>query len=414
LVSRRPRLLFLSPRYLLPADTGAKIRTTDILRGLKGGRFEVILVGPGPGPADLDDPLAIAELCDRFVSWPAPARGAVYQARRVTQLLSPLPIAVACERSVQGRRVITDALNQSPDVVLVDFPHTAVNLPSQIKRPSVVFTHNIEAEIYGRHAAVATSALWRWIWREQRRKMETFERTTLARFDDVIAVSERDGEFFKKHFGVAHVSIIPTGVDLRKLSYEPPRPNGDRPANVVFVGSMDWLPNIDGMEFFMDAVWPAICQANPRARMTVVGRTPPERLVQEARARGYDWRFTGFVDDVRPYVREADVAVIPLRIGGGTRMKAYESMALGAPVVSTTIGVEGLPVEPGTHYERADDPGDFARSVLRLLSDAPRREELARSARALVEANFSSQRVAAVFETICLETLDKAKMRNPA
>jgi glycosyltransferase involved in cell wall biosynthesis len=171
---------------------------------------------------------------------------------------------------------------------------------------------------------------------------------------------------------------------------------------------MDWLPNIDGIGFFMDEVWPRVLEARPNARMTVVGRTPPQRLVQAAQERGLDWNFTGFVDDVRPWLREADVSVIPLRVGGGTRMKAYEAMALGVPVVSTAIGVEGLPLDPGVHFERADDPTGFAQAIIALTSDFALRRRLSAAARAHVEANFSSRRVAAVFEQICADTVDRA------
>lgn len=404
--ARRPRLLFLSPRYLLPADTGAKIRTTDILRGLKGGRFEVVLAAPGPRATDDSDPDALATLCDRFVSWPPFALGLPYQARRALQLFEGLPVAVACERSRAARSTIERALAEQPDVVVVDFPHTAVNVPARVGRPTVLFTHNIEAEIYARQAAVASSLLWRTIWRDQRRKMERFERVTLNRFDAVIAVSERDARYFRSNFGVGNVATIPTGVDVANLPYRAPRAeSADAAGHVAFVGSMDWLPNIDGIGYFMDEVWPRIRAARPNARMTVVGRTPPARLVQAARERGFDWNFTGFVDDVRPYLYDADVAVIPLRVGGGTRMKAYEAMALGAPVVSTSIGVEGLPLEPGTHYERADDTATFAQAVLHLLSNAARRRQLSAAARAYVEANFSSRRVASAFEQICFDAM---------
>lgn len=402
----RPRLLFVSPRYLLPADTGAKIRTSDILRGLKGGRFEVILAAPAPGAGDLDDPRALAELCDHFASWPGMPRNLLWHARRVLQLLDPLPVSAACERSRRGRRVIAEALAAPPDVVVVDFPHTAVNVPARFEVPSVVFTHNVEAEIFKRHAAVARDFVWRRVWRDQHRKMVRFEGEVLRRFDVVIAVSERDGAFFRSEYGVPEVGTIPTGVDLRVLQYSAPRAlSAAMPANVVFVGSMDWMANIEGIEFFMDAVWPAIQAGRPNATMTVVGRNPPPRLVEAAKARRLPWAFTGFVDDVRPYLRDADVSVIPLRVGGGTRMKAYEAMACGVPVVSTAVGIEGLPLTAGIHFELADEPAAFAQAVLRLLDNDARRLQLSRTARGYVETNFSSRAVARVFEQICWDAM---------
>lgn len=402
----RPRLLFVSPRYLLPADTGAKIRSSDILRGLKGGRFEVILAAPAPGAGDLDDSRALAELCDRFISWPGMPRNLLWHARRVLQLLDSVPVSAACERSRHGRQVIAAEVATRPDVVVIDFPHTAVNVAERLPVPSVVFTHNVEAEIFKRHAAVAKDLIWRYVWRDQHRKMVCFERDVLRRYDAAIAVSERDGAFFTREYGIARVGTIPTGVDLKQLQFHSRRPlAADVPAEIVFVGSMDWMANIEGIEFFMDSVWAAIQAGRPNARMTVVGRSPPPRLLEAARVRDLPWTFTGFVDDVRPFMRAADVSVIPLRVGGGTRMKAYEAMACGVPVVSTAVGIEGLPLTPGVHFEQADEPAAFAQAVLKLLADDARRQQLARTARDYVEANFSSRTVARAFEQICWDVM---------
>ena len=168
---------------------------------------------------------------------------------------------------------------------------------------------------------------------------------------------------------------------------------------------MDWMANVDGVEFFMDAVWPAVSRARPRARCVIVDRSPPQALVQRARARRLNWEFTGFVDDVRPFVQNSHVYVIPLRVGGGTRIKVYEAMAMGCPVVSTRIGVEGLPVEPDRHFLEADSADSMAAAVLSLLDDRERRHWLSEQARRFVEENMSASRAAQAFEQICLRTL---------
>jgi glycosyltransferase involved in cell wall biosynthesis len=155
----------------------------------------------------------------------------------------------------------------------------------------------------------------------------------------------------------------------------------------------------------MDAVWPAVSRARPRARCVIVGRSPPPALVERARARGLNWEFTGFVDDVRPFVHNAHVYVIPLRVGGGTRIKVYEAMAMGCPVVSTRIGVEGLPVEPDRHFLEADSADTMAAAILSLLDDSERRKRLSQQARRLVEENMCARRAAQVFEQVCLQNL---------
>src|SRR3954470_16311878 len=143
----RPRLLFLSPRYLFPADSGGKIRTVSILRGLLGGAFEVHLVSPMPERSAPVDPAQIGQICDRFTGWTAPVRGTAFQWTRMRHLLSGLPVAVATDYSRAGRRTVDEELGRRPDLIVVDFPHAAVLAPGPFACPSVLFTHNVEAEI---------------------------------------------------------------------------------------------------------------------------------------------------------------------------------------------------------------------------------------------------------------------------
>lgn len=404
--SRRPRLLFVSPRYLYPADSGGKIRTVSILRGLRGGAFEVHLASPLPRAGAPLDSRELGEICDRFIGWPAAAHGALFQWTRLRHLASALPVSVATDYSRAGRRTVAAELRRKPDLVVVDFPHAAMLAPPPYPCPSVLFTHNVEAEIFQRHAEAAADPVRRAVWRRQAAKMVRYERELLARFTAVVAVAERDREHFRRAYGAQNVSVIPTGVDLEYFAYAPTPPlAADARATVVFTGAMDWMANIDGIEFFMDHVWPLVTQARADARFIVVGRNPPAALVERAAARKLNWTFTGFVDDVRPFVRSAHAYVIPLRVGGGTRIKVYEAMALGCPVVSTKIGVEGLPLEPGRQYMEADAPGDMAAALLALLDDNEARARLSRGARGFVEHTVMAASAARVFEGICQQAL---------
>ncbi|MFQ5774658.1 MAG: glycosyltransferase [Kiloniellaceae bacterium] len=414
----RPRLLFVGPWFLFPANTGGRIRTRDILRGLKGGRFEITLASPRPAHGPMPE-AELASVCDRFVGWPQNTRGRLFSYTRLRFLPSELPISVATERSPAARNVIDAELARRPDVVVVDFAHTAVLAPARLEVPSVLFTHNVEAEIFRRHAEVARNFPLRALWRSQCAKMARFERAALGRFDGIVAVSEQDRDFFVTDYGIDNVFVIPTGVDLAYFGVDADAPAA-QPAvgadTLVFTGSMDWMPNIDSIQYFMDDIWPHIAAARPEARFAVVGRNPPRRLIDAAKARGLRWEFTGLVEDVRPYVWRSQVYVIPLRVGGGTRLKVFEAMAMGCPMVSTGIGVEGLPLEPGQHYLLADEPKDFAAAVLRLLDDADLRQRLARQARAYVAERFSSRVAAERFEDICARVagLDAARPAGPA
>ena len=176
---------------------------------------------------------------------------------------------------------------------------------------------------------------------------------------------------------------------------------------------MDWAANIDGVEFFIAEVWPLIRARFPDAEFCVVGRNPQPALVDLAR-RTKGVVVTGSVEDVRPYVLKADVFVIPLRVGGGTRIKAFEAMAMGCPVVSTSIGIEGLELEAGAQYLLADDAAAFAEAVNRLLSDRQLGMSLAATARHHVESKFGHDVAARAFERACLRALSNAAGAEPA
>jgi glycosyltransferase involved in cell wall biosynthesis len=396
----------VSSRYLFPSDSGGKIRTVNVLRGMKDGAFDIILASPLPVGARTKEPAETRDICDRFVGWPGQARGALFPWTRLRHLVSTLPVAVATDISEGGRRAIARELEHGTDVVVVDFPHAAVLAPPPYPCSSVMFTHNVEAEIFRRHSEIARNPLKRAIWRNQAAKMERYERELLPLFTAVVSVADRDREYFQREYRIGNVSVIPTGVDLGYFAFKKSLELADSESGtVVFTGSMDWLANIDGVEFFMDAVWPAISRVRPRARCVIVGRSPPQALVDRARARTLNWEFTGFVDDVRPFVHNAHVYVIPLRVGGGTRIKVYEAMAMGCPVVSTRIGVEGLPVEHDRHYLEADSADAMAAAVLSLLDDRERSDQLSLQARKHVEENMSARRAAQVFEEICLQAV---------
>jgi len=398
--------LVVSPRFLFPLDQGGRIRTANTLRHMKGGAFDITLVSPAP-PDAWRFAQQTAESCDQFLSWPEtpmPWLG------RAMALAGRLPVAVATDASPAGRALVAAELAKRPAAVLVDFPHAAVLLPDRLAVPSLMFTHNVEAEIFARHAAAATGPM-RLVWRDQARKMRRFEAATLQRFDSVIAVSARDAAALRDSYGLGRVEPIETGVDVDYYEYHGPEaapPFGPAEGTVVFTGSMDSRSNVEGVEFLMREIWPLILRSRPQARAVIVGRNPPDALVAEARGRGLAWKFTGFVNDVRRFVARAHVYAIPLRVGSGTRLKVFEAMAMGCPIVSTALGVEGLAVTDGTDYLAADTADAFAAAVLALLDDAGRRSAIRSAARELVVERFSWTQVTRRFEAICAAVLTPA------
>ncbi|MDY0747247.1 glycosyltransferase family 4 protein [Paucibacter sp. R3-3] len=396
----RLKVAFISPVFLFPADAGGKIRTGNILRGLKeSGQFDITLLSPATGEQQREWQHELGRLCERFIDWmPSPPRP---RWRRAPDLLSSLPINVAADRTPAAVAAVEQVLAAERfDVAVFDFVHAAVLRPETLSGATVCFTHNVEAEIFERHAKTAASAPLRWLWSGQARKMRRFERAELARFTRVVAVSERDAQMFAKQDGLTTVRAIPTGVDLDFFSWQPPT---DGAPTVVFTGSMDWEANVDGIRFYIDEVWPRVRAKRPDAQLRVVGKNPPLGLVQRNEP---GVSFTGFVDDVRRHVRDAQAFVIPLRVGGGTRIKAFEAMAMGLPVVSTSIGIEGLDVVHGLHFLRADGADALAEATLQLLADAELRLSLSRAAREVVEARFGHRVASDVFGRILVEAVD--------
>lgn len=396
------KVAFISPVFLFPADAGGKIRTGNILRGLKeSGLFDITLLSPATAEQQREWQAELDRQCGRFIGWQPTAPQPRW--KRAPDLLSALPINVAADRTPAAVAAVEKALAAERfDVVVFDFVHAAVLRPADLDGATVCFTHNVEAEIFERHAKTAASAPLRWLWASQAAKMRRFEREALAKFTRVVAVSERDAKKFAAD-GLATARAIPTGVDLDFFSWHAP---ADGSPVVVFTGSMDWEANVDGIRCYIDEVWPRVRAHVPHAQLRVVGKNPPTSLVQR-NVPGVT--FTGFVDDVRDHARDAQAFVIPLRVGGGTRIKAFEAMAMGLPVVSTSIGIEGLDVDDGTHFLRADGAEALATATLKLIADGALRLKLSRAARELVEARFGHRVAADVFGRILIEAVEAAQ-----
>jgi hypothetical protein len=279
-------MLFISPRFLFPIDSGGKIRTTQILRGMKGGQFEIHLASPASRSLKDDFAADIDAVCDHFTPWSESAWRDFPRVQRMWHAFSSMPIPVAADRSKAGRKVILELFTQKPDLVVFDFPHATVLGWDKCKGKRAIFTHNVETEIFERHVE-ASKGVKSLIWRLQSRKMARFEKKVLADADGVVAVSSRDADAFSSRFEVGNTDIIRTGVDLNYYSYSPPANRH----HVVFTGAMDWLANIDAIRWFRERIWRHISAAVPESSMHIVGRAPPQELVNQSTEQGLPWHF---------------------------------------------------------------------------------------------------------------------------
>jgi sugar transferase (PEP-CTERM/EpsH1 system associated) len=394
-------ILWLKTELLHPVDKGGKIRTYNMLKELKR-EHRITYLTLDDGTAQQTERELAEEYCHELVSVPHHASekfSSRFYAELFINLASRLPYAIKKYRSAAMRQKIGEFVGADRfDIVVCDFLTPAANLPFDIACPTVLFQHNVEAMIWKRHYEVQTNLLKKIYLYGQWRKMRAFEREMCRRFDSIVAVSAEDREQMKKEYGVQRVFDVPTGVDTEFF-----RPSGNERVdqyNLIFTGSMDWLPNEDAIRYFTEAIMPRIKQQLPDATLTVVGRNPYPSLLELAR-KDSSVIVTGRVDDVRPYMERAAAYVVPLRIGGGTRLKIFEAMAMEKAIVSTTIGAEGLPVQDGKELLLADTAESFAASVVKVLKDKALANELGQRAAATVRANFGWGKVAQQFAHIC-------------
>jgi polysaccharide biosynthesis protein PslH len=389
------KILWVKAGGLVPPDTGGKIRSYNILRELARQHSVTFFSFYAAHENDLHP--ALKDTFDRVVSVPLNLPAAKSFAELFDygmRLFSALPYNVTKYCRIEVRRRLLDLLKQENyDVILCDFAIAAGVIPWDWPTPKVLFTHNVEAMIWRRHYEVATNPIWKAISWQEWKKMEAAERRYLSLADRVLTVSETDRDVFKLFVDPGKITVIPTGVDVE---YFQPMPAQEIPNSLVFTGSMDWLPNEDAIFYFVAEILPLIKEQCPDVSLEVVGRNPSRKL--QALADGQNSiRLTGWVEDIRPFITRGAVCIVPLRIGGGTRLKIFEAMAMSKAIVSTSVGAEGLPVSSGENLLLADTPRDFAHSVISLLRDPDRRKQIGTAARTLVTENYSWQKVAESF-----------------
>jgi glycosyltransferase involved in cell wall biosynthesis len=284
--------------------------------------------------------------------------------------------------------------NGSLDVAVCDFLSASLNLPENPSAPVVLFQHNVETMLWRRMATTESSPLRKLSYSIEAWKMSAYETRTLRRFQHVIAVSEQDRDAMLTLSSGCPITVVPTGVDTEQYQVAPSA--SGHPPVIVFTGSMDWEPNIDAMEFFCREVWPTILAAFPDARFQIVGRKPHPRV---QRLASPSVEVTGTVASVIDYLRAATIVIVPLRIGGGTRLKIFEAMAMAKAMVSTSIGAEGLAVTNGRDLLIADDAPAFAAGILQLLRDPELRRRYEQAAAALA-ARYDWSQIAQSFANV--------------
>lgn len=389
---RSKKVLFVTARPPYPRDTGAKIRTWNILSGYVD-RYDVdVLHFSDPSVEEKWQAAAKAiGVCSvRGVKNQAMSRP-VTMAHVARAMIKGLPLSSLKYMRNDFSQLLMNMAADGYDIVHVDTIHLAGELAA-LKRLSslpltIINAHNVECQIAGRMRDLESSLSGRMALSMHARNMERFEKRAFALADMVLAVSEEDRvriDAMARTTGKA--ILVENGVDQNYFT--PGMVQEIDPNSLVFVGSMDWLPNVDGVKWFVSEILPLIRLQRPQARLTIVGRSP-HADVAALHSPEHGVVVTGTVDDVRPYVRTASVVVVPLRFGGGTRLKILEAFAMKKSVVTTSLGAEGILCQNGLHVCIENESKAFAQACLNLMRDDGARHDLGENGHSLALARYS-------------------------
>ena len=307
-----------------------------------------------------------------------------FYARLAANLFSPLPYSVATHTSHQMKQTLQQ-LEQSG---AVDLWHCEWSPYTELFRgwrsgPLVIAAHNVESLIWKRYTETESNPVKRWYIRQQWKKFVAFERWAFDRATCTIAVSEPDARLARRDFGAQRIEVVDNGVDFRNYAGQGTREE----RTLLFLGSLDWRPNLDGIQQFIVHVWPRILEREPNMILRIVGRNPASWLVDLANEQP-GIQLCANVPEVVPYLSSATAMIVPLRVGGGSRLKIIEAAANGLPVISTRVGAEGLEFRPaGEHYQEVERIDDMVDPILDVVRNRKSSEEMARRAR-----EFASKR----------------------
>jgi polysaccharide biosynthesis protein PslH len=388
------KLLLLTPQLPWPPQQGTAIRNFNLIDQLARRHTIDLLTFLAPGEA-LDDRSPLHELCRRVAAVPQPLRPPLRRARDTA--LNSLPdMALRLESDAMRAQVQAWVRAEAYDIVQaegIEMARYGIQASADGRARFLYDAHNAEYLLQERNARTDLTLPARWhaagYSLVQARKLRAYEARVCRRAAAVLAVSGPDADALRALAPEASVTVISNGIDL---DYYAPSDGADASAPpaplLVFTGKMDYRPNIDAMLWFGSAVFPRILARREDVRLQIVGRNPHPRL--DVLRENPAVEITGAVDDVRPYMHGAGVYVIPLRVGGGTRFKALEAMAAARPIVSTSLGVEGIGVRHGNELLLADTPDAFTDAALTLLEPGNEalRHHLGENARRFAEAHY--------------------------
>jgi glycosyltransferase involved in cell wall biosynthesis len=373
------KILFITTKSPLPTNDGHSLRTFNLLKAVSQ-HHDVTLLSFVKFPLEYEFKSELKKYCSSVQQFSVPDN-----CSRTSTVIS------ACLNILDKEPYVARKYNQSPmreeirrllnnndfDLVHLDMLPLGVFL-DEVHIPVILNEHNVESALLKRRCESVSNPVAKWYFTEQQRRLEVFETQAVKNVTHAIACSEEDKVILKAMVPTQQISVVPNGVDTD--FYQSGNVHAEVPYQLAFVGGMNWFPNRDAVNWFDQSVMKELIQKNQKIHLNVVGKSV------EGMKNIHDQHITmlGFVEDTRPYIESASVIIVPIRVGGGTRLKVLEAMSMGKAMVSTSVGVEGIRVSHRKHVLIADTPEEFASSISELLHNADLRKKLGNAARELV------------------------------
>lgn len=380
------KILFITTKSPYPLYEGRALRTYNLIKQVSR-QHDVILLTFVQTEEELAGVDHMRSICAHVEAFPLHLGGRKREllADIILDLFSIKPLLANKYRSRAMRRRIQEILH-GQDIALVhlDMLHLGEYARLCREKPIVLVEHNVESLLLRRRVQQETNWLAKAYLYLQYLKLRRYEKRVCRTVDHVVTVSEQDARDLKEMAESDNFTSIPNGVDTSYFHNTAPSPE---PNTLVYVGGLGWFPNYDAIKHFAESILPEIVRELPDVKLTVIGKTPDRKKLQGL-ADNPHIRFAGLVEDIRPILARTAAYIVPLRVGGGTRLKILDALAMEQAIVSTSIGCEGLDVQHGENILIADEPKAFAAEVVRLLRDRKLAHRLGAAGRKLAHGKY--------------------------
>ncbi len=413
--SRRLRVLILDEELPYPANSGKRIRALNLVTRLAERHDITYLCHRNHDESEIRPAVDHFKSCGIrpvVVDRPIPKKsGPGFYARLAFNLLSRDPYSVQTHSSPELRQALSDQLAAGEvDLIQAEWTPYAHYLRQITNVPWIAMAHNIESLIWQRYYESESNFAKRWYIKRQWKKFESFEKSVFACASRVVTVSQPDADLARDQFAASHVDVVDNGVDV---DYFHPSDVQRDPNRILFLGSLDWRPNQDAVVSLLDHLFPQIVASAPAAHLDIVGRNPPAWLLERA-ASMTNVDVHGSVPDVRPFLWQSGQMLVPLRIGGGSRLKILEALATDCPVVSTRVGAEGLDLLPGEHYAEVPDLAGLPNASVRWITNHQEAQAAAVAGRETVIERYNWDRLADLLDTVWRNVSESAESGRSA